>query len=104
MLAVTFQEPGRVAIDLGFNLLRTGWANGDFDYSGLIDFDDYVLIDIAYNTQNGTLARAIAYLDGTDRSASGRARTGVQKVVEHFAEFGAEYANEFLAAVPEPVP
>jgi hypothetical protein len=29
----------------------TGWVKGDFNYSGAMDFDGYVLIDIAFNTQ-----------------------------------------------------
>jgi len=34
---------------------RTGWNNGDFDGNGVIDFDDYVYIDLGFNTQSGTL-------------------------------------------------
>jgi hypothetical protein len=60
-----------VRTDIGFNTGLTGWLNGDFDYSGSIDFDDYVLIDIAFNTQSGTLRRAIDYLSGADRTGAG---------------------------------
>jgi hypothetical protein len=80
----------------------TGWLNGDFNYSGAVNFDDYVLIDVAFNTQSGTLGRAVRYLSGDDRSNNGLDDPGVQKVIEHFGQFGLPYANAFLAAVPEP--
>ena len=35
---------------------RTGWFNGDFDGNGVIDFDDYSLIDLAFNTQGQVLS------------------------------------------------
>jgi hypothetical protein len=54
-----------VRIDIGFNTGLSGWVNGDFNYSGGVNFDDYVLIDTAFNTQSGTLGR---------RSQPGRAR------------------------------
>jgi glucose/arabinose dehydrogenase len=38
-------------IDMGFNLGLSGWENGDFDYNGVIDGDDYAIIDLAFNTQ-----------------------------------------------------
>jgi hypothetical protein len=44
-----------VNVDVGFNTSLTGWANGDLNYSGAVNFDDYVLIDIAFNTQTGPL-------------------------------------------------
>jgi hypothetical protein len=40
-------------IDNGFNNQLTGWGNGDFNYSGNVDADDYALIDFAFNTQRG---------------------------------------------------
>jgi hypothetical protein len=46
-----------VRVDVGYNTHLTGWTNGDFDYSGFVNFDDYVLIDIAFNTQSGVLGR-----------------------------------------------
>jgi hypothetical protein len=92
-----------VRVDIGFNTGLTGWSNGDFNYSGTIDFDDYVLIDIAFNTQSGTLGRALSYLDGTDRTPSGQTAAGVTKVIEHFEQFGLPYAQHFLAVVPEPI-
>jgi Ca2+-binding RTX toxin-like protein len=47
-----------VRTDVGFNTNASGWANGDFNLSGQVNFDDYVLIDLAFNTQSGTLSRA----------------------------------------------
>jgi hypothetical protein len=91
-----------VRIDGGFNAGSTGWINGDLDYSGGIDFDDYVLIDLAFNAQDGTLRRAQAYLDGTDRNVADMNTRALQKVVEHFGDFGIPYAANFLASVPEP--
>jgi autotransporter-associated beta strand protein len=91
-----------VRVDVGFNTNLTGWGNGDFNYSGSVNFDDYVLIDVAFNTQAGTLGRAIDYLSGDDRSNAGLDQPGVQKVIEHFGQFGLPYAASFLAAVPEP--
>ena len=40
-------------IDNGFNSggTKTGWHNGDFNYDGVINGDDYTLIDNAFNTQ-----------------------------------------------------
>jgi autotransporter-associated beta strand protein len=91
-----------VRVDVGFNTGLTGWSNGDFNYSGAVNFDDYVLIDVAFNTQSGTLGRAIDYLSGDDRGSEGLDSPAMRKVVEHFDQFGLPYAQAFLAAVPEP--
>ena len=91
-----------VRIDGGFNTGASGWLNGDFDYSGTIDFDDYVLIDLAFNSQNGTLRQAVNWLSGDDRSFDMRSTPGTAKVLEHYQQFGLGYAQGFLAAVPEP--
>jgi uncharacterized delta-60 repeat protein len=40
-----------VLIDNGFNNGLSGWANGDFNEDGVVDFDDFVLIDLAFNSQ-----------------------------------------------------
>jgi hypothetical protein len=45
-----------VRTDVGFNTHLSGWVNGDFNYSGEVNFDDYVLIDVSFNTQSGTLS------------------------------------------------
>jgi hypothetical protein len=42
-------------IDKGFLVGATGYRNGDFDYSGSVDADDYFLIDSAYLNQSGVL-------------------------------------------------
>jgi autotransporter-associated beta strand protein len=91
-----------VRVDVGFNTNLTGWSNGDFNYSGSVNFDDYVLIDIAFNTQSGTLGRAVSWLSGDDRSSVGTDQPGVAKVIEHFGQFGLPYASALLATVPEP--
>jgi hypothetical protein len=75
---------------------------GDTDLNVLIDFDDYVLIDLAFNTQSGTLGRALSLLDGTDKSGDDMSNPALRRVEQHLAEFGADYASHFLAAVPEP--
>ncbi|MBC8109325.1 MAG: hypothetical protein H7Z14_22265 [Anaerolineae bacterium] len=89
-------------IDNGFNNNRTGWENGDFDGNGIVDFDDYSLIDFNFNNQSGALARAISYLDGTDRSDHGMNSLSLKLVEEHLDQFGETYAASFLNAVPEP--
>ncbi|MBC8109111.1 MAG: PQQ-dependent sugar dehydrogenase [Anaerolineae bacterium] len=43
-------------IDNGFNNNRTGFLNGDFDYNGIVDFDDYSIIDNGFNNQNRPFA------------------------------------------------
>ncbi|MBC8105765.1 MAG: hypothetical protein H7Z14_04175 [Anaerolineae bacterium] len=88
--------------DGGFNNNRTGWLNGDFDYNGIVDFDDYSLIDQAFNTQSGTLRRAMAYLDGGDRSDAGMNTPALKLLADHFQQFGDGYAMSFLNSVPEP--
>jgi hypothetical protein len=97
---VNFDDYAR--IDNGFSSGGNEWFEGDFDYNGLVNFDDYSLIDNAFNTQSGTLIRAIQFLDGTNPSLNGMDAPALEKVVEHFAEFGAPYAQGFLNAVPEP--
>jgi hypothetical protein len=76
-------------------------GNGDFDLNGQVNFDDYVLIDLAFNTQNGTLRRALAFLDGSDR-LHGMGEPALQARGDHLRQFGNDYASHFLAAVPEP--
>jgi hypothetical protein len=88
--------------DNGFNNGGTGWFQGDFDYNGRVDFDDYSLIDMAFNTQSGTLRRAMSYLEGGDRSDSGMDAPSLRLVADHFQQFGNAYASSFLNAVPEP--
>jgi len=91
-----------VRTDNGFNNHLTGWTNGDFDYNNAVNFDDYVLIDLAFNSQSGTLGRALSFLDGSDPSTASMTDPALEKVLQHFGEFGGDYASHFLAAVPEP--
>lgn len=92
-----------VRIDAGYNNTLAGWLNGDFDNTGHVNFDDYVLIDLAFNTQNGTLRRAMSYLGGEDGSAHGMDDPALRMVATHLTQFGVDYAAHFLAAVPEPI-
>ena len=43
----------------------------------------------------GHSSGTIAYLNGDDRSGSGRTATGVREVMEHFEQFGLAYASHF---------
>ena len=67
-----------------------------------MNFDDYVLIDLAFNSQSGTLRRALAFLDGSDRDVKSMSEPALRRVVDHRGAFGPDYARHFLAAVPEP--
>jgi hypothetical protein len=91
-----------VRTDNGFNNHLSGWLNGDFDYNGQVNFDDYVLIDLAFNTQSGTLRRALSFLDGADRGLDEMNEPALQQMLQHFHQFGQSYADHFLFAVPEP--
>jgi hypothetical protein len=97
---VNFDDYSR--IDGGFNSSGTDWFHGDFDYNSVVNFDDYALIDAAFNTQGATQLRAMAYLDGNDRSTRGMNTPALQLVMDHFTQFGVPYAASFLNAVPEP--
>src|SRR4029079_10513230 len=44
-----------VRTDSGFNNHLNHWIKGDYDGNGQVKFDDYVLLDLAFNTQSGTL-------------------------------------------------
>ncbi|CAN5476987.1 hypothetical protein BH09PLA1_BH09PLA1_11010 [soil metagenome] len=97
---VNFDDYSR--IDAGFNNGSTGWLNGDLDFNNVVNFDDYALVDLAFNAQSGTIARAAAFLDGSNPGVQGMNTPALQKVMAHFEEFGAPYAAGFLNAVPEP--
>ncbi|MCY2954850.1 MAG: PKD domain-containing protein [Planctomycetota bacterium] len=43
-------------IDSGFISQKSGWYNGDFNYDGVINADDYFLIDLAFTRQTGPLS------------------------------------------------
>src|SRR5206468_2214006 len=93
-------------IDNGFNHQGNAgfvkdWFSGDFNYSNLIDFDDYALIDAAFNNQSGTLREAVGLVGG-DSGVNPASSPALQMVADHLAEFGPAYAAAFVAAVPEP--
>lgn len=98
--AVTLTDYSRT--DAGFQNGGDDWFHGDFSYDGQVNFDDYALIDGAFQVQNGTIGRALTYIDGTDRSDNGMSDPGLRLVQQHFAQFGEAYASAFLNAVPEP--
>ena len=99
-------------IDSGFNNHLAGWANGDFDGNGHVDFDDYALIDLAFNTQGGrcaarwhtSTAAIAASADEQPRAATGRRtfggiRSGIrERVPERGA--GAEQRAPELVDLP----
>jgi len=98
---VNFDDYAR--IDSGFNSgLGNEWFEGDFDLNGAVNFDDYALLDLGFNTQSGTLVRALAWLENRDRSDAGMNSPALERVVDHFHQFGNEYAASFITAVPEP--
>jgi hypothetical protein len=106
-----------VRTDNGFNNHLSGWLNGDFDGNGAVNFDDYVLIDLAFNTQSGTLGRVVDGLRAgpgegrqiisaglTDASAGDLSAARAQQMaMSHAEQFGDAYTQAFLTrAVPEP--
>jgi len=52
-----------------------------------VDIDDYVLIDVNFNTQNGFFRRALMYLDGSYRSEHSMSDPSLKLVEQHFVEF-----------------
>jgi hypothetical protein len=74
-----------LALNAGYLFAQSGWANGDFDHSGVIDAADFALIDGNYRKQNGQVA--------------------AEPLMElHASWFGADYlaALEGASAIPEP--
>ncbi|MGH7175965.1 MAG: autotransporter-associated beta strand repeat-containing protein, partial [Tepidisphaeraceae bacterium] len=89
-------------LDAGLTLHRTGWLNGDYDYSGgEPDLDDVALIDAAYLLQSGTLRPALDALE-TGRWPAGTMPQSLQMVQRHADEFGDAYVYALFSAVPEP--
>ncbi|HZZ42480.1 MAG TPA: dockerin type I domain-containing protein [Tepidisphaeraceae bacterium] len=68
-------------IDRGFAGQRVGWSNGDFNSDGLVDANDYLIIDTAYAQLHPMTPDFLASRE---------------------AEFGEGYVSQLLAAVPEP--
>lgn len=69
-------------IDRGYAAHLSGWSNGDFNGDNVVNFSDYLIIDEAYAAaQGGVPTDLLAQREG---------------------EFGANYANALVTAVPEP--
>jgi autotransporter-associated beta strand protein len=60
----------------------TGWVNGDFNYDGVVDSGDYLLTDTSFGRIQGVLSPGL--------------------LAERQAEFGDAYVAQLVAAVPEP--
>ena len=71
----------------------------------MVNFDDYVLIDLFFNQQNGggnaALRRAQRWLAG-ESSPKGIEPNVLAVLERHREQFGSDYARSFVAAVPEP--
>ncbi|HZZ43721.1 MAG TPA: dockerin type I repeat-containing protein [Tepidisphaeraceae bacterium] len=70
-------------IDRGAAKALTGWSNGDFNNDGVIDQNDYLLIDTSYLQQTPSAAASL--------------------LASRDAQFGDAYVSELVAAVPEPI-
>ncbi|MGH7176545.1 MAG: hypothetical protein ACREJC_04110, partial [Tepidisphaeraceae bacterium] len=89
-------------IDGGFLLNFTGWLNGDYDYSGgKPNLDDFALIDGAFLLKSGVLVEALTWLETGGHGSPGEG-PALEKLAQHFDQFGAEYATALFASVPEP--
>ena len=51
-----------IQIDDGFESHLTGWYNGDFNYDGVINGDDYTLIDNAFNSQGSVSVTSAVFV------------------------------------------
>lgn len=67
--------------DRGFRKQLTGWSNGDFNYDGIVDSADYLILDGALKSQGGLSPDFLAARE---------------------AQFGEAYVEALLASVPEP--
>ncbi len=47
-------------IDNGFNNDLTGWRNGDFNYDGVVNGDDYTLINNGFNNEGAGTLTIVA--------------------------------------------
>ena len=79
-----------------------GWFNGDLDYNGKVDGADYALIDSAFNSQGGTLLRMLSFVDDSNRDRNTMSGPALGMVLQHFDQFGENYAAAVIANVPEP--
>ncbi|HZZ42600.1 MAG TPA: autotransporter-associated beta strand repeat-containing protein, partial [Tepidisphaeraceae bacterium] len=69
-------------LDRGMAKHLTGWSNGDFNYDGVIDAGDYLLMDESYVYTHGAPSPEML----SDRES----------------RFGAGYVSALMASVPEP--
>jgi hypothetical protein len=56
----------------------------------------------APSRNRGTLRRAPAFLDGSAPDSRGMDDAALRMVQQHLQQFGGDYAQHFVAAVPEP--
>lgn len=71
-----------------------GNISGDFDGNGRVDVRDTALMDYSANRQSSSLTFARDWLTGKDKQVP---RTfGVQLVINHYHQFGADYKRAFL--------
>ena len=75
-------------IDAGFCAGRSGWLNCDFDLNGHVDFDDYALIDLAFNAQNGTLDPMVLLVQGEDVPQEDLQSPGLQRLQSQVDQLG----------------
>ena len=68
---VDLSDLGNLASSYGANNPSIDWVNGDFDGNDVVNFDDYALIDLAFNTQGPPLrGRSMAGSGSADRGKS----------------------------------
>ncbi|MCY2952087.1 MAG: lamin tail domain-containing protein [Planctomycetota bacterium] len=72
-------------VDSGFITQQPGYENGDMNYDGTVNADDYFLIDSAYIAQSGQLATAMPTADWPQLSAMGN----INPMVVDLAQFNA---------------
>jgi len=76
-------------IDNGYKNHLTGWANGDFNYDGVVNYEDYALADAACDIADGGQSDALAHYE----------------IPLHAYEFGQPYVTALLALDPTaPIP
>jgi hypothetical protein len=98
------QNPGGTAPAL------TGWYNGDFNYDGVINGDDYTMIDNAYNSQ-GSVSFAVlpATVIANNAAQVAKSSSAVSAIdstepflpVEHPQSRRSSGAGEAVAASPD---
>jgi autotransporter-associated beta strand protein len=69
-------------LDQGFAQNGSVWTQGDFNYDGVVNQSDYLLLDRAFAQQTGTLSPSL--------------------LAERESQFGDAYVSELLTSIPEP--